>query len=247
MCAPSFCRLRVLRGGVPILGSGRVVRLSAVLCCALLVWAAGGCRAQESDGQAWFRTSVTARLRGPWRLYGEVQPRLGDDYHHDTQFVSRWAVGYAVTRGWTLWLGAHFQQTLFPRARHETAGLFQLTSERRMGSAEIAHRFRYEHRVLEGSSGFVGRIRHMVRYTQWMDHARRWGWEFWHEPLWNLTGVARGPAAGLEQWRSFFGFAYVLNSHVRFDVGYMLLYGRNPDPQRDRRLDVLFLGTSFRL
>lgn len=204
-------------------------------------------RAQETDTQLWLRNTITLQTRSGSRLFIEVQPRIGDELHRSSQFVLRVAAGRPIGNGWTAWLGYVSQPTFFPKLKREEGAMLQLTNDYSKGNLENAQRFRLEFRSIEGVDGLSHRMRYQLKHTHWLDSNRRWGWSTAQETAWNLDGSKGGPSAGLDQIRMYFGGVFGASRSLRFELGYLMVYGQNPYPKRDRRLDVLFLNTQIRL
>ncbi len=85
-----------------------LARLSySIIVGIILMCIAGNAYAQRTDFQSW--TLVTAQVpldsEKRWFIYGEAQPRVGDDVSRLERLLLRSALGYSIGKSTALYLG----------------------------------------------------------------------------------------------------------------------------------------------
>ncbi|MDX1934552.1 MAG: DUF2490 domain-containing protein [Capsulimonadales bacterium] len=221
------------------------LRLSGLLLLGVL--SSAPVAAQETDGQQWTLLTFNARVGDRMRLYLEVQPRLGYDYRSLDRLLLRPAFGYQVHRNVSIWLGYGWTPTFQPEFRHEGRWFQQVLVENRFPTLDLVNRTRLEQRSIAGAGARADRLRHLVRVAYPLTRDRRWAAVWYDEIFWNLNDTPRGPQAGFDQNRVYFGLAHSPSRHVRYEIGYLPTFLNPPRGGRDRRLDILFLGVNYNL
>lgn len=202
----------------------------AVISLLLVTAASRHAAAAEQDGQAWFLTTARGPINGNWKLYLEAQPRIGGDGMR--QLILRPAVGYQVTKHWSLWQGYGWTPSFDP-FNDEQRIFQQSVVETPLGELPVSltNRTRLEERWIEGVGGVSVRLRHMLRAVYPLDAAGKWALAAYDEPFVTLNDTNKGPAAGFGQNRAFFGINRALTAGVRIEVGYLNQFIDSPSGQ----------------
>ncbi len=216
--------------------------LAAVTFCAALMPRAA--RADETDSQLWTLLTVNKRFQNGVRLYGEVQPRVGNHFSDVTQLLIRPAVGYQVSPTVSLWLGYGWTPSFKPRYVNEHRIFQQVLVENRYANFDMTNRTRLEERFISGAGETAYRFRHQIRFYKPLDAQKRWGAVASDELFIHLNTTPGGPQAGFDQNRPFIGLARQINKHARLEAGYQATT-LNPRNRPNRRLDTLLLTANY--
>lgn len=203
------------------------VVLTATLTALPLLVPRAQAAALEQDGQVWFMATARGAIHGNWKLYLEAQPRIGGDGIR--ALLLRPALGYQITKSWSLWQGYGWTPTFDPY-KNENRIFQQSLLEFPRGDLpfSVINRTRLEERWIEGANGVAVRLRHMLRVVYPLDASGRWALAGYDEPFVNLNDVTSGPAAGFAQNRAFVGINRELLPGVRLEVGYLNQYINAP-------------------
>lgn len=188
--------------------------------------------AVEQDGQVWLLTTARGAIQGPWKLYLEAQPRL--DGSGVRQLILRPAVGYQVTRLWSLWQGYGWTPS-FDEFRDEQRSFQQSLVEMPRGRLPVAlvNRTRLEQRWIENSEGTAWRLRHMLRLVYPLDMDGTWALAAYDEPFVALNSIQGGARSGFDQNRAFLGLSRSLAEGLRLEVGYLNQLVNQPSGETD--------------
>jgi hypothetical protein len=217
---------------------------SALLAIAALPLSA---RADEADSQFWSVFTFNARFPNRLRLYAEVQPRIGNNYHEISQLIIRPAIGYQVTPKLSLWGGYGWTPSFLPKYTSEHRVFQQALIENNFPGLAMQNRTRLEERSIQGAGGLAWRIRHQVRVSKPLNATKRWAAVGYNELFWNLNSTPHGPQSGFDQDRVYLGTAYNTDRHTRVELGYLASFVNPPNNRPNRRLDVLLLGVNYNL
>jgi hypothetical protein len=203
--------------------------------------------AYDTDSQLWAQFTLNGRYQNGLRIFAEVQPRQGDNYHRFSQFIVRPAVGYQATKKMSLWIGYGWTPSFLPEFNNEHRFFQQLLFEDNYQRVGLTNRTRLEQRVIEGAGGTSVRLRHSIRASLPLDSKRRWAAVASNEVFVNLNSTPSGPQSGFDQDRFYLGGAYSINRHTRLELGYLASFINPPRHRPDRRLDVLLLTVNYNL
>ncbi len=214
---------------------------------ATLIGFAAPAFAQDADSQMWMYLILNKREKSGLRFYGEIQPRLGNDYSELTQLYLRAAVGYQLQPNFSAWVGYGWTPSYAPEFNNEDRWYGQLLWEDHVGTYSMTNRTRLEFRSISHAGGTEFRLRHQVRLFKPLVSHSRWTGIVSNELLWNLNDTPHGFEHGLDQYRAFFGFGYALNKKARLEFGYQASWLNLPRNPKDRRLDTFILSYNLTL
>lgn len=228
--------------------SAPAVCAALILCLCLI--GAHKAHAQRSDFQSWTLVTVQTPLDADkkWLVYAEAQPRVGDDISRLERLLLRPALGYSLSKSTTLYLGyawtptftdAHYnedfrneqriwQQVLY---RHEWLGL------------AWQHRLRQEQRFIDDASSASNRTRYLLRGSYRLAESYDAGLTGYNELFVTENSVERGPRAGFDRDRFFFG-PYVVAGKGRYEIGYLGEYGKRFGND-DRMINAIMVAANY--
>ncbi|HYD49395.1 MAG TPA: DUF2490 domain-containing protein [Terriglobales bacterium] len=225
-------------------GFGRAV--GALLLA--IVLAAPAARALDDDAQGWLLATVRGPIAGKWRLYLETQPRVGGDGMR--QFLFRPALGYQMTKHWSLWQGYGWTPSFEPD-RKESRIFQQSTCDIPHGDwmlpFTLTNRTRLEERFIEDTHGASVRLRHMIRAVYPLTTSERLGLVVFDEPFVTFNSIERGPRSGFDQNRAFVGITDQLTNHIRIEIGYLnqFINARGGADNRMNHIGLLWLDLTL--
>lgn len=202
-------------------------------------------RSVENRLQNW--DSVT--LRAPispdhkWQVFMEAQPRIGND---STVLVLRPALGYQLTKHFSLWQGYAWQPTFRPEFKNENRIFQQALYETKIRKLSFTNRTRLEERWIEGADGTATRARDQIKFSYPLTRSGRLSVVTSEELFVNLNSVDGGPHGGFDQNRVFAGLNCKLNKISNLEFGYMNQFA-NRHNARDRMNHILMLTLNFNL
>lgn len=207
-------------------------RLSLCILLLVMLFPANSTRAVENDYALWLLASTSGDLgrseQSSWRymLHGEY--RLFNALEGTRQAVGRTGIGYALPRGWSVWLRYDYHHT-------ETKELGSFRENRLQqvvnwaghgpGITTLALRGIVEERWIEGRDGTGLRLRLQARVEWPMKSLAGAHWIVAVEPFYDLRTLS-WVAAGWNQNRTVLGLSLPLSSSHRLDFGYMNQWGR---------------------
>jgi hypothetical protein len=205
----------------------RALRATAAVGLALVPAAcAAPARAENVDVEelGWFQATATGPVVGAWRLFLEVQPRIGTDPANDhtnlRALIARAAVGHPIGEAWSLWAGYAYQPSFNP-SRDEHRAFQQLLHTRQLGPFKMVNRTRFEQRMIEDAGAPALRLRHQLWLAYPLPRWPEWSLVVADEPFVNLNTVSDGPVAGFDQNRLYLGVSRQLGPHLRVEVDYL--------------------------
>ena len=172
---------------------------------------------------------------------------------HAGQLLVRPAIGFQLTRGWSIWQGYGWTPNFQPEYRNENQLWEQLLYQHRFKYLNFSNRTRLEIRRIYAAGGTALRLRNQLRLAVPLGKTR-WSIVAFDEPFFNLNTVDNGPRSGFNQNWTFLGIGRRLTNNVNLDIGYLNNYVRNFAPVPDRMNHVIFAvlninvpGTGFDL
>lgn len=205
---------------------------------------------QRSDLQEWtlLTTQVSLDNEKKWLLYGEIQPRVGDNISRLERLLVRPAIGYNVSESVTAYVGYAWTPTFvdteyhrFFRDEHRTWQ--QILFKHSAIGLAWQHRFREEQRFIENASGVSNRFRYLARGSYRVGQSLDWGVTGYNELFVTFNSVEQGPRAGFDRNRFFYG-PYLSSGSARYEVGYLGEYGKRFG-SNDRMINAIFAGATF--
>lgn len=174
----------------------------------------------ENQGQLWFLATARGPISGRWLAYLEAQPRISGSGME--QLILRPAVGYQLTKRWSLWQGYGWTPSFDPfRGENRIYQQSQVETPRGELPVHLVNRTRLEERWIEGVSGVSLRLRHMLRVVYPLDETKTWSLVAYDEPFVTLNRASGGPLPGFDRNRAFLGVGRGLGSGVNLEVGYL--------------------------
>src|SRR5262245_6327947 len=172
----------------------------------------------------WFQITATGPIRGNWKLFLEVQPRVGTDpANSDTNLralIVRSAMGYQITEPWSLWAGYGYHPSFNP-SRDENRAFQQSTFVTKAGPFNMINRTRFEERFIEDAGQPALRLRHQLWLGYPLPRWPAWSLVAAEEPFVNLNTVHDGPHAGFDQNRLYLGVSRQVGPHLRVEADYL--------------------------
>jgi hypothetical protein len=206
--------------------------IRSMACMGLLLVLADRVEAQQSeDFGLWLGGLANGRLpaslnddRGSWRLWMDVQARVGDDASSLAQRLLRPGIGYVVGRGWTVWGGYAYIRTDPPYSTSTTTEQRiwqQATWTRSIGSTVLSSRTRLEQRFVSTGSETGSRLREFVKVVRPLGSRSPWSVVVSDEYFLNLNSADFGATAGPDRNRFFVGPSVSLDEAVFVEIGYV--------------------------
>ena len=178
--------------------------------------------AASDDFQIWSPIYLTYSYTDKIQGWYEVQPRFGDNASQVNQLLLRTALGYRVTKHWSLWQGYAWTPSFDPGFVSENRIYQQLVYAQSYQYVDVMSRTRLEQRWIQRVPGTAVRFRTLLRGRFPLDDARLWGLVTQNEVFFNLNSPTNGPNGGFDQNRFFVGLNKKINEHLSVDGGYQL-------------------------
>ena len=178
--------------------------------------------ASRHDFQIWSPVYLTYSFTDKIQGWYEVQPRFGKNASQVNQLLLRTALGYRITKHWSLWQGYAWTPSFVPVFISENRIYQQLLYIQEFSAVKAMSRTRFEQRWIQNVPGTALRFRTLLRGRFPLDDAQVWGIVVQDEIFVNFNSPPNGPEAGLDQNRFFFGLNRRINEHVGVDGGYQL-------------------------
>ena len=195
----------------------------------------------ETDAQGWLQLNGFKNIGNGWRIFGEIQPRFGQNFTTTSQLLLRTAIGRDVGNGYSLWLGYAWTPNIEPDFRSEDRYFIQGWSNVKSGKWRVQNRTRLELRQIDGANGESWRGRHLVRGAAPFTKDARFTGIIQNELFWNFNSAPNGPKAGFDQNRTLAGLGYQLSKATRIEAGYQpILFGSPVTRRFDTLLVALF-------
>lgn len=230
------------------------------LCLVGVLLSAGLERAAASsvieDRNTWLQLAITGPLLGsrpearPWRYALDSPNRFGNNSRQYSQGAWRAGIGYMLNQAWSVWAGCSYTYTDTPYTRApfgEPRGYQQLTWTGRASAFNLQHRFRFEEKFPATGHDMGLRVRHQFRVSHPIPGIRPLAWVWSEEVFFNLNATDYGARRGLDQNRTFAGFAWQWSEHTRSEVGYLHHFtNRSGQPNRVNHVLAVSLALAFR-
>lgn len=213
------------------------------LAALLLLPGAVPARAVTQEGQAWFLGSARLTLPARFKLWLEVQPRIGGDGM--SQLLLRPAIGYQFAPWWAFYQGYGWTPSFDPFTS-ENRSYQESLFDNALGDLRIVNRTRFEQRFIEDVDDVSLRLRHMLRLTYPLDRARRWFAAISDEPFVTCNDADGGPRSGFDQNRFYAGVRRQLTSSLAVEVGYLHQYvNRSANDDLSRNNAFVWLDLTY--
>lgn len=226
----------------------RVRGLAIVLL--LLVCVPGSAYAQKTDFQSWtlVTTEVPLDSEKRWFIYGEAQPRVGDNISRLERLLLRSALGYSIDKSTALYLGYAWTPTFTNSSydedfRNEQRTWQQFLKKHTWLGLAWQHRLRQEQRYIDDASSTSHRTRYLLRGSYRLVESQDIGLTGYNEIFVTENSVERGPRAGFDRDRFFFG-PYFVAGQGRYEVGYLGEYGKRFGSS-DRMINAFMLSAAY--
>ena len=229
------------------------MRRFVAFICSLVLFASSfvrDCQAQKTDFQSWNLITATANLdqQNKWFIYGEVQPRIGDDISRLERLLLRSALGYNLTDRLSLYLGYGWTPTFTNPAydgdfRNENRIWQQALYKHDLWGLQWQHRLRQEQRIIEDASGTSNRTRYLLRGSYGLSNNGDVGLTGYNEVFVTENGTTKGPIGGFDRDRFFFG-PYLRSGPGRYEIGYVGEYARQFGND-SRMINAIMLSTNY--
>jgi hypothetical protein len=202
-------------------------------------------RAQVEDVGIWMGAFANGALpprlnntQHAWRLWTDVQVRIGDDASRFSQGILRPGIGYVLGGGWTIWAGYAYIKTEPPYATATTTEQRiweQASWGGAVGRTALSSRTRLEQRFVSTGVETGWRLRELVKVTQPWGSASIWSAVVYDEYFVNLNSTDFGATAGSDRNRFFIGPGIKLSNAAVVEVGYLNQYtfGTNGPDKND--------------
>jgi hypothetical protein len=211
---------------------------------------------QSQDSGIWLGGFANVRLppsfnsdQGSWRLWMDVQFRLGDDASRFSQGILRPGIGYALGGGWTIWGGYAYIRTEPPYATSTTTEhrLWEQASwNGAWGATALSSRTRLEQRFVSTGSETGWRLREFVKVSRPLPSKSIWSAVVSDEYFVNMNATDFGATAGPDRNRFFIGPGIRLSSTLLAEIGYLNQYTfRANGPDKNDHLLATNLFWSF--
>lgn len=224
--------------------------------CLVLILVAGIVHAEtREDFRLWTNVTAVTNLGhlddrfSRWRLWTEVQNRFRDISHDGEldQVLVRSALGYAVAKGFTVWLGYGYIPTFTEADKvvNEHRIWQQLLWSQDFDRWSFTSRTRLEQRFIEGADDPAWRYRQFLRLSRPL--AQEWPLSLvlWDEVFIHLRSVSPTIQSGLDQNRVFAGLGWQVAKPARVEVGYLNQYLDTPRLIRFNHILSLNLYLNF--
>jgi hypothetical protein len=201
--------------------------LSLPFVCLLLLLPLRTALAQQTDFQSWTQLLATVSLdkKRDWFASLDVQPRIGHNFSHLERLILRPGLGYNINEDLAIALGyawtPSYMNTSYIEDFRDENRIWQTIAYRHsLWGLDWQHRLRQEQRFIQHTSGTAHRSQYVLRGSYPFPHAPQWGLTGYGQLLVNENSVTRGPQAGFDRTRAFFG-PFFISGPVRYEVGYM--------------------------
>ncbi len=203
--------------------------------------------AVENDLHNWDSIYVTLPITDKVKFNIEETVRIGEKFAHLNQNVLRPALGYQLTKDFSVWQGYAWNPIFYPRFTNEQHIWQQALWQHHFPKLTLTGRFRLQERFIERVTGVAVRTRYFVRFQYPIDKKKIWSLVAQTEPFVNLNTRPNGPQAGIDRVNSFFGINKVLSENVNVDFGYQLQYVNIKSPAPDRLNHTILVAFYFNL
>jgi len=177
------------------------------------------------DIQSWTQILTTISLDPERRWFAslDVQPRMGNNISELERLFIRPGLGYninarvAVAMGYA-WTPAYINASYEHDFRDENRLWQTIAYSHDDWGLTWQHRLRQEQRFIQDSSGTSHRTQYVLRGSYSLHELPEWGLTSFGQILVNENSVDRGPKAGFDRTRLFFG-PFFISGAVRYEFG----------------------------
>ena len=228
----------------------RLIKHLLILSLFVFVLSGENAHAQRTDIQQWSLVTANISLdqEKKWLFYMEAQPRVGDDVSRLERLLIRPAVGYNINEHLTAYLGYAWTPTFMNSSydedyRNEQRIWQQLLYKHDFMGLSWQHRLRQEQRIIDDASSTSNRSRYLLRGSYRFCDCSDFGLTGYNELFVTENSVDRGPRAGFDRDRFFFG-PYLQSGPGRYEIGYLGEYGKRFGSD-DRMINALMVSAAF--
>jgi hypothetical protein len=207
-------------------------------------------QAQRTDIQSWTLATAQVNLDSDkkWLLYAEAQPRIGDNISRLERLLLRPAVGYNFAKSTTFYLGYAWTPTFVNfnydgDFRNEQRIWQQVLYKHELFGLAWQHRLRQEQRFIDDASSVSNRTRYLLRGSYRLAEEYDAGLTGYNELFVTEHSVERGPRAGFDRDRFFFG-PYLVSGAGRYEIGYLGEYGKRFG-NSDRMINAIMVAANY--
>lgn len=183
--------------------------------------------ATADDTQLWANFNTTGKLTNKTLGYGEIQPRLIDDWNQLNGMIYRAALGYQVTDQLSLWGGYGLIHWNYPSHYLENRPYLQSTYNFTYDNRfTVLNRTRFEGRILEDKPKTSLRLRHLLRTTYLLREESKVYLVLWDELFYNFNTLPGINHEGFDQNRIFAGIGHKFGDKLQHFIegGYLNQY-----------------------
>jgi len=235
--------------------TGQPKRIKIFIMIAALLASTNLKAAPHSDFQAWIPVNLNVKLTEQLRGFLELQPRVGNDMSHLTSMMIRPAIGWAINKNATLWVGYLMSadsvtpdsDTYRIENRAYQGFSWRDTANDKQFIWEVRNRL--EERFLPRNADPSIRWRTRLRVEQLIP-----GWSSWsviasEEIFFNLNDNANNAQlqAGAQQNRLYLGVGYRFAPEFQVESGYVYqhIWKNLPVPDQDNNVWMTNLNVNF--
>lgn len=197
-----------------------------IITTLISVVVSAGAHATTDDTQMWFNTNTTGKITDKVLGYGEIQPRLMNDWNELNSVLYRAAIGYSVTDKWSVWGGYGLVHWNYPTHYVENRPYLQSTYNFSYAKLTVSNRTRFEGRRLEDRPKTGLRLRHLLRNMYLLNEANKVYFVLWDELFYNFNTIPGVNHEGFDQNRVFTGIGHKFGDKLQhlFEGGYLNQY-----------------------
>jgi len=234
--------------------TGQPKRIKIFMIAALLV-STNLKAAPHSDFQAWIPVNLNVKLTEQLRGFLELQPRVGNDMSHLTSMMIRPAIGWAINKKATLWMGYLMSadsvtpdsDTYRIENRAYQGFSWRDTANDKQFIWEVRNRL--EERFLPRNADPSIRWRTRLRVEQLLPGGSSWSVIASEEIFINLNDNANNAQlqAGAQQNRLYLGVGYRFAPEFQVESGYVYqhIWKNLPVPDQDNNVWMTNLNVNF--
>lgn len=228
----------------------KIFNIAILLSFISVALSAAPLSAQRTDFQAWSLVTANISLdqEKKWLFYMEAQPRVGDDITRLERLLIRPAIGYNYDKNIAFYLGYAWTPTFMDSSyqedfRNEQRIWQQMLIKHSDFGLDWQHRLREEQRIIDDASSVSNRFRYLLRGSYRFCDCQDFGLTGYNELFVTFNTVERGPRAGFDRDRFFFG-PYIADGAARYEIGYLGEYGKRFGSS-DRMINALMVSAQY--
>ncbi len=208
-----------------------------------------------SDFQTWVPININVKLTSQLRGFLELQPRIDNDTSNLTSIIVRPAIGWAINKQATLWVGYLMQaDSITPDSdtyRIENRAFQGFSWKDTANDKQFIWEFRnrLEERFLPRNSDPSIRWRTRLRVEQLIPGGSPWSIIASEEIFVNINNNSNNAQlqAGVQQNRLYLGVGYRFTPEVQVETGYLYqhVFRNPPSPDQDNNIWMTNLNLNF--